>query len=219
MRTNAYINNLFGLSHVFNETNYLATKPGQSSLIVSDGTIAGTIAGGLYFIPYGQAPVLIGGGGGGLQSVDNIGAGTGEIFSDITGSTINLRTLVAGAGISITTVGDEVVITNTGGGNVGYEDIDTSDAIDPDANIEVTSFNCNTGNTVVLTLDDPAPPTPGTKKKLIASQVSAGSKLSLLIPSLINGSSLLFETLGQSASLIFTSVGWAIDVSGCTLVV
>jgi hypothetical protein len=46
----------------------------------------------------------------------NVGVGTGSIFRDKTGDTINLRTLLAGTNISISTAGDEVTITNTGVG-------------------------------------------------------------------------------------------------------
>ena len=214
----AYINNLYGLSHIFNETSYSPTQPGQYGLVVSDGTIPTTVAGNLYFIPYGQPPINISNGGT-LQSAANVGVGTGEIFRDITSATINMRTLVAGAGISISTVGDNVFVVNTGaGGGTGYEDLATSSAIDPDANLEVTSFNLNTGTSVTLTLADPAPPVPGTKKKLLITQISPGSQLNLLIPSLVNGTAFLFTTLGQSASLVFTNQGWSIDNSGCTLI-
>jgi hypothetical protein len=215
---NVYINNLYGLSHIFNETSYLASQPGQYNLIVSDGTIPNTVAGNLYFIPHGQVPINISNGGT-VQNAANVGVGTGEIFRDITSATVNLRTLVAGAGISISTVGDNVFIINTGaGGGTGYEDLATSSAIDPDPNIEITNFNLNTGTTATLTLADPSPATPGIKKKIITSQISAGSQLNLLIPSLINGTSLLFTVLGMSASLVYTSNGYAIDNSGAVLI-
>lgn len=214
----AYINNLYGLSHIFTETDYLATSAGQSALVVSDGTIPGTTAGNLYFIPYGQTPVNISNGGT-VQNAANVGVGTGEIFRDITSATINLRTLVAGAGISISTVGDNIFIVNTGaGGGTGYEDLATSSAIDPDPNLEITSFNLNTGTTATLMLADPTPPNPGTKKKLVITQISPGSQLNLLIPSLVNGTAFLFTTLGMSASLVFTNQGWGIDQSGCVLI-
>ena len=51
-----------------------------------------------------------------LVTASNVGAGTGDIFRDKTGTTINLRTLLAGTNISISTAGDEVTITNTGVG-------------------------------------------------------------------------------------------------------
>lgn len=51
-----------------------------------------------------------------LVTAANVGAGTGDIFRDKIGTTINLRTLLAGTNISISTAGDEVTITNTGVG-------------------------------------------------------------------------------------------------------
>lgn len=56
MNTNAYINNLYGLSHVFKETNYIPSNT-LPSLFVSDGTIPSTTAGDLYYTPAGGVPM------------------------------------------------------------------------------------------------------------------------------------------------------------------
>ena len=62
------------------------------------------------------------GGGGGITAGDNVGAGTGEVFRDITGgTTFNLRTLLSPTGtVSIVTNGDvvefEATASNVGGG-------------------------------------------------------------------------------------------------------
>ena len=62
------------------------------------------------------------GGGGGITAGDNVGAGTGEVFRDITGgNTFNLRTLLSPTGtVSIVTNGDvvefEATASNVGGG-------------------------------------------------------------------------------------------------------
>ena len=218
VNNNTYINNLFGLSHIFSPTSYLATQPGQSALVVSDGLIPSTTAGGLYFIPYGLPPVDLTNGGT-LQSVVNVGAGSGQIFRNLTGSTANFRTISSGAGISVSTSGDEVFIVNTGaGGGVGYEDLATSSMIDPNPNVEVTAVNANTGTTVTLTLANPTPAIHGTKKKIIISQLAVGSVLHLNIPSLINGTALIFNSLGMSASLVYCSQGYAIDCTGAILI-
>lgn len=61
------------------------------------------------------------GGGGGITAGDNVGAGTGEVFRDITGgNTFNLRTLLSPTGtVSIVTNGDvvefEATASNIGG--------------------------------------------------------------------------------------------------------
>lgn len=55
---------------------------------------------------------------GGAADVENVGAGEGEIYSGTSGNTILLRTLVASGATTIQTVGNEVRISSTGGGNV-----------------------------------------------------------------------------------------------------
>ncbi|MCD1645236.1 hypothetical protein [Aurantimonas coralicida] len=52
----------------------------------------------------------LGGAGGTLSGVENIGTGTGEIFAALDGTDIQLRTLLAGAGIEITTGANEITI-------------------------------------------------------------------------------------------------------------
>lgn len=54
------------------------------------------------------------GSGGGVTTGSNVGTGTGNVFKQITGATIELRKLLAGAGISITQVGDDIVIAQSG---------------------------------------------------------------------------------------------------------
>lgn len=85
------------------------------------------------------------GGGGGITAGDNVGAGPGEVFRDITGgTTFNLRTLLSPTGtVSIVTNGDVVeldaVASNVGGG----EGIFATD-------LDFKSLT-STGNTVALT--------------------------------------------------------------------
>jgi hypothetical protein len=43
----------------------------------------------------------------------NVGTGTGEVFRDRVGHTLNFRSLKQGLGITITTAGDEVTIAAT----------------------------------------------------------------------------------------------------------
>lgn len=85
------------------------------------------------------------GGGGGITAGDNVGAGPGEVFRDITGgTTFNLRTLLSPTGtVSIVTNGDVVeldaVASNVGGG----EGIFATD-------LDFKSLT-STGNTVTIT--------------------------------------------------------------------
>lgn len=56
-------------------------------------------------------------GGGGVTSGVNIGTGSGEVFSSISGGdTINLRTLYGSGDTTVTTSGDTIVINSTSGG-------------------------------------------------------------------------------------------------------
>lgn len=54
-------------------------------------------------------------GGGTLDGVQNVGGAPGEVFRDITGTTINLRTLLGVNGATVTTVGDTIEIDGGGG--------------------------------------------------------------------------------------------------------
>jgi len=49
-----------------------------------------------------------------IVTAANVGAGTGDVFRDKIGTTINLRTLLAGTNIGIVTAGDEITISQTG---------------------------------------------------------------------------------------------------------
>lgn len=52
----------------------------------------------------------LGGGGSDLEGGENIGTGTGNVFSGVSGADLQFRKLLQGTGISITTVSDDVVI-------------------------------------------------------------------------------------------------------------
>lgn len=52
-------------------------------------------------------------GSGTLTNVANVGIGTGDIFRDITGTTVNLKTILAGPNISVTNNANEVQISVT----------------------------------------------------------------------------------------------------------
>jgi hypothetical protein len=54
-----------------------------------------------------------GGGAGTVIGAANIGAGTGLSYSALVAGILNFRTLLAGAGITITTAGDEITIATS----------------------------------------------------------------------------------------------------------
>lgn len=217
---NTFINRFYTRDQVFGKASLRPPMmAGQSSIVVSDGNIPGTVDGNIYLIPFGQPPIdLTGSAGGEINTGNNSGTGTGTVFKDKSGSILNFRTLASGPGINITTSGDEITITNTEVTKILYEDISTSSASDPDSNIEVSDFNLNTASLINLNLSDPSPAVLGQKKKILVSRLTAGSSLNLNIISFANGSALLFTALGQSASLIWTAAGWAIDNSGADLI-
>ena len=68
-----------------------------------------------------------GGGGGGIIAGANVGGGTGQVFRDITGgTTMNFKTLVAGANVTITNNADTITIAASGSGGGGYDTIENN---------------------------------------------------------------------------------------------
>jgi len=51
-----------------------------------------------------------------FDTVVNVGAGAGQVFRNAVGTTINLKTLLAGTGINIVNNADDITISATGGG-------------------------------------------------------------------------------------------------------
>lgn len=54
-----------------------------------------------------------GGGGGEANTGNNVGAGAGLVFRDKLGVTLNFRSILAGLGVSVATIGDTVSISST----------------------------------------------------------------------------------------------------------
>lgn len=54
--------------------------------------------------------------GAGINSLTNVGAGVGQVGKNIVGPVLNLKTLQAGANVTIVNNADEIVISSTGGG-------------------------------------------------------------------------------------------------------
>lgn len=62
-----------------------------------------------------------GSGGGESNTASNVGAGTGQVFYAKNGVDLQLRTIKAGTGISVSTAGQEITITNTSSGGGGTD--------------------------------------------------------------------------------------------------
>jgi len=92
-----------------------------------------------------------------------------------------------------------------------YEDLATSAATNPDADVDVSDFNLNTGGAVALTLADPSMPSLGNSQKtIIISRFTAGSSLTMNIDNLVGGSGISYNAVGQSTVLMWSAAGWAI---------
>jgi hypothetical protein len=59
-------------------------------------------------------------GGGDVIGASNVGGGTGEVFKQKASGLLELRSIIAGSGISVTTVGDQIVIALAGGAATPY---------------------------------------------------------------------------------------------------
>ncbi len=121
------------------------------------------------------------GGGGGISAGANVGAGTGEVFRDITGgTTFNLRTLLSPTGtVSIVTNGDvvelEAVASNVGGGEgIFATDLDFKSLTSTGSTVTLTS----TATTVNLEVAGLA------RGSQTFSDLAAGSPIDLTITTL-----------------------------------
>ncbi len=90
-----------------------------------------------------------------IDTIVNVGTGAGLIFRDKVGTTLNLKTLLAGTGISITNNADDITIASTGAAspsivlqNVntetgsGGDDFFAFSGADPDSATELNTENC-----------------------------------------------------------------------------
>jgi len=62
-------------------------------------------------------------GGTGTMTVDNVGVGGGLVYRDVTGTTVNVRTIKGSGSTSVITVGNEIVVDSSGGMELFTDDI------------------------------------------------------------------------------------------------
>ena len=84
-----------------------------------------------------------------IDTIVNVGTGVGLIFRDIVGTTANLKTLLAGTGISITNNADDIEISVTGGGGVNVKSGSDSVGIGDTKTINFTTAFISIPNVVV----------------------------------------------------------------------
>jgi hypothetical protein len=98
-------------------------------------------------------------GGGEANTAANVGTGTGTIFRDKTSVTLNLKTLLAGTGITITNNTNDITLASTGGGSTtldGLTDVAITSAARGDIIVrDATQFVNKAKGTAnqVLTMD------------------------------------------------------------------
>lgn len=219
MLPNVFAERLYGRSHILAQSNNLPDLvPGQGLIFQSSGIPNAPNSGSLYYQSHGNAPVELGGTGS-IIGATNLGTGQ-EVFKQELAGKLQFKTLLSGTGISVSSSGNEITITNTGtGGVVGYELIEISSGVNPNPNLQITEFILNQVGNIVLTLNSPLDSSPGIRKEIFISNVLPGSSLTILIPAMVGGSGLYFTLLGQSAELVQVSGGrWAISNSGADLI-
>lgn len=82
---------------------------------ITTGSLLFEDSGTLYKFSSG-AWTSVGGGGGEANLAANVGTGTGTIFRDKTSVTLNLKTIKAGTGVTITNNADDITLDATGAG-------------------------------------------------------------------------------------------------------
>lgn len=67
--------------------------------------------------------------GTGTTTLENVGTGTGQIFAGTSGDKSFIRTLTAGSGMTITTIGDNVILSTSGGGTSKSVEMTTASGV------------------------------------------------------------------------------------------
>jgi len=148
-----------------------------------------------------------GGGGGEINTGTNVGVGVGRIYKQKVGTVLEFKSILAGKDIVVENLTSEVKI------NVqkGYEIISTSSITTPNPNITVSEIKINTsgGGSLSVSLPDPSPATLGQEKIIVMTQKTGTDTLTINPTTFVNGTGILFDCPGQSARLMWTSLGWA----------
>jgi hypothetical protein len=136
---------------------------------------------------------------GGASEVQNVGAGTGEVYSGTSGTTIFLRTLVGSGGTTVATVDDEIRIYSSGETS-NLRNVDIIDSgLDYTGN---TSSDYLGINNAVKTVYMPASPIQGQQVTISDEEGNANT-----FPITIDGNGNTFDGLSDTQILINTDYG------------
>jgi hypothetical protein len=95
----------------------LIQSMGTASIVFNVAPAAGQDIGAVWFV--NAQSLGIGPNNSGVQSVNNVGTGAGQVAVGIAGQTLQLRNIKQGTNVTVTEVGNDIVISSTGGGGGG----------------------------------------------------------------------------------------------------
>lgn len=152
----------------------------------------------------------VGASSGEANTASNVGGGA-EVFKQKSGIDLEMRTLVAGANVSLTQNANTIVISSTGGGGGGTDNVTEVSAdytvLGTDAHIRI---DCGTGNRNITLPDASAV----LGKKYVLKKVDASANLAniqTVLGQTIDGNTLI-SLLAQYQTLSIISVGTGWDI-------
>lgn len=153
----------------------------------------------------------VGASSGEANTASNVGGGA-EVFKQKSGIDLEMRTLVAGANVSLTQNANTIVISSTGGGGGGTDNVTEVSAdytvLGTDSHIRI---DCGTGNRNITLPDASAV----LGKKYVLKKVDASANLAniqTVLGQTIDGSALIALTAQyQSLSIISVGTGWDVQ--------
>jgi len=182
-------------------------------LFLSDGS-GGLILNHLYIKTTSGLFDLSGAAAGTITAGTNVG-GYNEVYKGVNGSLLEFRTIRAGSGITISQTANYLEITSTAASS-GYETLFSNTATVVNQNVENTELRINTAGITSINL--PNQTTVGFKKTLFLSSISLIGSFEINL-TCTNGTKIIFDTVGQSAQLIWNSIGsWSLIGGGAILV-
>ena len=157
-----------------------------------------------------------GGAGGEATAVQNVGTGAGLVYRDLTGTTVNLRTIKAGTGVTVTNNADDITITNSApestavsnvGGGAGLVYRDMSGSTVNLKTVKGGSYITVTNNADDITIANSAP------ESTAVSNVGAGAGL---VYRDMSGSTINLKTVKGGSYITITNNADDITITGTT---